>query len=141
MEKIDYEKLAKSIERLNEAYKDYLESDNRPELRDTDKEYFKEALVQRFEVCVDTSRKHLFKYLKRVLGIPDINESPKSVFRAAFEADAIPRLEQWFEYVNIRNATSHNYGAEFVDKAISIMSSFIEDVKELYWEMEGANSD
>lgn len=57
---INYNKFKESLARLQERYNDYLQH---KELEPFISESIKESCIQGFEICFDTSWKHLSKYL------------------------------------------------------------------------------
>ena len=59
MSDINYDKFKQSLARLEERYNDYLKHD---ELGGFLRESVKESCIQRFEICFDTSWKHIRKY-------------------------------------------------------------------------------
>ena len=80
---IDYGKFRLSLERLEERYERHRTLD------DSHPEWIREAVaestIQRFETCYDCLWKALRRHLEEALGLPDIPNSPKPVFRIAAE--------------------------------------------------------
>ena len=72
--------------------------------------------IQRFETCYDCLWKALKRYLIEELGLADIRNSPKPVFRLAHENDLFASpLEQWMQYADARIGTSHDYDSKKVE--------------------------
>ena len=79
---IDYEKFEKSIKNLELQIQNYKNISARLELKDIDREAISESVIQRFEVCYDCLWKILKRYLREILGIPELPNSPKPLFRS-----------------------------------------------------------
>ena len=131
---IDYGKFRMSLKRLEEQYENYrVPDDALPELV---QEAIAESVIQRFETCYDCLWKVLKRYLTEELGIPEVPNSPKPIFRLAHENDlfAAP-LEQWQSYANARIDTAHDYSGEKAQACLEIIEDFIDDAIGLYQTM------
>ena len=128
---ISYEKFELSLKRLEEQHENYQMLDT--SLSELNQEAVAESVIQRFEICYDCLWKTLKRYLREDLGIPEIPNSPKPLFRIAYENDLFrTTLEQWFRYVQMRIDTSHDYDGEKAQECLSMMQDFIEDAIGLY---------
>lgn len=132
MSEVNYEKLKKSLERLKEQYKNFLLLDEKNLFR-IDEEAVKESVIQRFETCYDSFFKSLRKHLKAA-GFNFDSTAPKFILRKAHEGGVIDQetLKNWFNYINLRVGTTHDYNEEKVEQALSKMHEFIEDVEDIY---------
>ena len=110
---------------------------DRQYLGDIDKEAISESVIQRFETCYDTLWKHLKRYLIENMGIAEVSNSPKPIFRLAHENYLLSHLENWMDYANARTATSHDYSFEKVEVTLDLMKRFIQDTIELYQTLSG----
>ena len=82
--------------------------------------------------------KVLKRYLLEGLGIPEVPNSPKPIFRMANENNLfVSSLEQWLRYANARIETSDDYSGEKSEDALLLMSDFIDDAIRLYQTMSG----
>ena len=123
-----------SLKRLAEQYEIHPNIDNI--LLKRIREGITESVIQRFETCYDCLWKILRRYLNEELGIADAPNSPKPIFRLAFENNMLSSpLEQWFQYVQARIDTSHDYDGEKALACVDLMSDFIEDAIGLYQTM------
>ena len=134
---IDYDKLEKSLNHLKAQLQNYRDASERPELKDIDKEAIAESVIQRFEVCYDCLWKVLKRYINENLGVPEIPNSPKPLFRTAFENQLFPAIEQWLEYADARIDTSHDYSREKAQTTINKAFMFATDATALYEKMTG----
>ena len=131
---IDYSKYKLSLKRLEEQYENCRNLD--PNLPELIRDGVTESVIQRFETCYDCLWKVLKRYLNEVLGIADPPNSPKSIFRLAFENDLFSSpLEQWLKYADARIDTSHDYNGEKAVACVELMPDFIDDAIGLYQTM------
>lgn len=133
---IDYDKFRMSLKRLEEQHANYRQLDSA--LSELNREGIAESVIQRFETCYDCLWKILKRYLTEGLGIAEVPNSPKSIFRLADENDLfVAPLEQWFLYVKTRVNTSHDYSGEKAQACLLIMADFIDDAIGIYETMCG----
>ena len=131
---IEYDKFHMSLRRLEEQHANYRSAD--ASLPVLIREAIAESVIQRFETCYDCLWKVLKRYLIEELGITDVRNSPKPIFRLAHENDlfAAP-LEQWLRYAAARVDTSHDYDGEKAKACLELMPDFIDDAIGLYQTM------
>jgi len=139
LQMIDYSMLIKSLKHLEAQYTNFLTIDSRTDLGVLEKEAIKESVIQRFETCYDTLWKTLKRYLIEELGLPEIPNSPKSLFRIAAENNLFKtNAEKWLRYADARIYTSPNYSEEKAEEALLLMHSFIPDAIDLLEKMTGS---
>jgi nucleotidyltransferase substrate binding protein (TIGR01987 family) len=135
---IDYDKYQKSLKLLELQYKNYQGMDERTDLEELDKEAIKESVIQRFETCYDCLWKVLKRYLTEEIGLAEVPNSPKPIFRLAFENKLfMSNIEQWIKYADARIDTSHDYSVDKLNTALCLMKDFIDDSIDLYITMTG----
>ena len=82
------------------------------------------AAVQAFEVCYEltwhTCQKVL-KYQGRVARFP------REIFCLSAELGLIKDPEVWFEFMDVRNSTSHTYDVNVLDQIFSLLPRFIRE--------------
>lgn len=133
---IEYDKFQKSLKHLELQYENYTNLDgNLPEIT---QEAIAESVIQRFETCYDCLWKVLKRYLSEELGIPELPNSPKPIFRIGAENQLFSSpIEQWLNYADARISTSHDYSGEKAQAALELMEDFIDDAIGLYQTMSG----
>ena len=133
---IDYGNFKASLRNLQAQYEHRL---NLPaEYPDYVREGMTESVIQRFEVCYDSLWKALRRHLIEEIGVPDVPNGPRPVFRAAGQAGLLPAApDQWETYVEARIDTTHDYSALKVEQAIAVMPDFIRDAAALYTALTG----
>jgi nucleotidyltransferase substrate binding protein (TIGR01987 family) len=134
---IDYTKYQKSLEHLEAQFTNYRQLDIRDALLPIDREAVVESVIQRFEVCYDCLWKTLKRYLAEKMGLPDLPNSPKPLFRIAFENNLFAAVEPWVSYANARVDTSHDYSGDKAQSSLALMRDFIKDAAALYCRMSG----
>ena len=134
---IDYGKFEKSLKHLEAQLRNYHNSDLRQELSDIDREAIAESVIKRFEICYDCLWKVLKRYLNEELGVPELPNSPKPIFRIAFENRLLPAIEEWLIYADARTGTSHDYSNEKAQASINTAFKFVKDAAALYQKMTG----
>lgn len=133
---IDYDKFKQSLTLLESQYHHLQTLDDT--LPDWLQEAVAESVIQRFETCYDCMWKVLKRYLKNSLGLPDVPNSPKPLFRIANENRLLPSdVTQWLIYADSRIDTSHDYDGEKAKAALDLMGAFIKDSVALYETMSG----
>ena len=131
---IDYDKFQMSLKRLEEQHQNYRTlDDSLPELI---QEAVAESVIQRFETCYDCLWKVLKRFLIYELGVADVPNSPKPIFRLANENDLFSaRIGQWLRYADARVDTTHDYDGEKAKACLALMPDFIKDATGLYQTM------
>ncbi|MCV3290956.1 nucleotidyltransferase substrate binding protein [Aeromonas media] len=133
---IDYSKLQKSLKHLEMQFQNYSHSQQRPELTTLDREGIAESTIQRFETCYDALWKLLKRYLITELGLPDVPNSPKPIFRLAGEnLLLVSPVEHWMRYADARIGTAHDYDGEKATLCLALVPAFIADATALYQTM------
>ncbi len=135
---IDYDKLQKALKHLELQYANHNQAQDRPELTDIDREAIAESVIQRFETCYDTLWKDLKRYLIEEIGLPDVPNSPKPLWKLAGQNNLFAAsVEQWLKYADARTSTAHDYSGKKAGETLALMGDFIDDAIGLYQTMTG----
>lgn len=129
--KLDITHLKNCIESLKECSEAY-KTNTDEQMR----KFIEDSCVKRFEFTVETSWKIMKKYLKEVYGKDDKELTMNNIFRLMEGYGFIKSWENWREYYDRRNDTSHEYNREKAIKILEIMSRLLDDAKFLYNELE-----
>ena len=79
------------------------------------------------------------RYLNEELGVPEVPNSPKPIFRIADQKKLfVAPMVQWIKYADSRVDTSHDYSEDKAQEALDLMGDFIDDAIGLYQTMTGA---
>ena len=97
---IDYENFRRSLKNLELQHDNHQTLDMTcPQLTQLIREGIAESVIQRFETCYDTMWQVTKRYLTEELGIPEVPNSPRPIFRLACENNLLPSpIERWMEY-------------------------------------------
>jgi len=114
--------LKNSFLTLKECYHDYTEQ------KDTKiKEYIKDSCVKRFEYTYETAKKIMNKYLKKEFDKTEQDLTINNIFRQMYGLSLISSFENWVDYREKRNDTSHEYSQEKSGAIIEIIPRFLAD--------------
>lgn len=94
--------------RANQSLKDSLTP---PPANDRERD----GCIQRFEYTVELSWRLIRKLLLE-LGRSDVSASPKPLVRAAATEGWIEDVEDWLDFIEARNLTSHSYKEAIANK-------------------------
>ena len=110
--------LKKSLSTLKECYEDLNAQED-----EKIKNYIKDSCVQRFEYTYETAKKIMNKFLKKEYDKTEKDLTINNIFREMFES-----FENWVDYREKRNITSHEYNIELTYPIIDIIPKFTADV-------------
>lgn len=82
----------------------------------------RDGTIQRFEYCYEIAWKLAQRVLKEN-GV--IAEYPKSVFRELGRLGWIQNVEEWIEFQQSRNETSHEYGVKYAVASYKLAQTFL----------------
>ena len=133
---IDYSKLKSALKNLEVQTANLQGAPGRDGITKLDIEAIQESVIKRFDLAIEMTWKLLMKYLAEEIGIADVPAGPKPVLRLADQNNLLnARIEQWIEYVNARNASSHDYSGEKAEQTLKVIPDFITDAVQLYQTM------
>lgn len=137
---IDYSAFESSVRQLDTSLR-YLNSDmarKDPELR----KQFRAATIQAFEYNYDLAAKMIRRQLSEiVLNPPELREMPfMDLMRTAADAGLIRDARPFHGYREKRNITSHTYNEERAEEVVTIMDSFLQDMRGLLGELKRRNA-
>jgi nucleotidyltransferase substrate binding protein (TIGR01987 family) len=105
-------------------------------LAQPENEFIRNSSIQCFEFTLEL----VWKTLKRVLEVYGIETSnSRDTFRAAVKIKVIDSPETWFNYIELRNLSSHIYKEEVALKIYKNLNQFDKDVKLVVVRMKNLN--
>lgn len=128
--------LKNSLKTLKECYDDYSAEPSKKI-----KDYIKDSCIKRFEYTYETSKKIMNKFLKKEYDKSEKDLTINNIFREMYGLDLIKNFENWTDYREKRNFTSHEYNEKFTDSIIAVIPDFISDVEYLISRLEGCLQD
>lgn len=89
----------------------------------------RDGTVQRFEYCYEI----LWKLAQKVLQEHEVKaEYPKSVFRELGRLGWINNVEEWLEFQQARNDSSHEYGIKYAQTSYRLAQVFLPLAQQLF---------
>ena len=133
---LDLTILKKSFETLQECYKDYnLQEDEKL------KGYIKDSCIQRFGYTYESAKKIMNKFLKKEYDKTEKDLSVNNIFREMYGLGLIKSFENWADYREKRNLTSHEYSEKMTLPILDIIPEFIKDTDFLINSLDGILTD
>lgn len=128
---LDLTVLKNSFETLTHCYKDFLAENN-----ENIKIYIKDSCIKRFEYTYESAKKIMNKYLKKEFDKEEKDLTINNIFREMYALGLIENFENWVNYREKRNITSHEYNLEKTYIIMDIIPNFIKDTEFLITELE-----
>lgn len=129
---LDLTNLKNSLKTLSECYQDYV---NQSDIKI--KSYIKDSCIKRFEYTYETAKKIMNKFLKKEYDKSEKELSINNIFREMYGLDLINNFENWVDYREKRNFTSHEYNDSKIYIILDLIPQFIKDVEYLIISLEG----
>ena len=135
-EKLNLSALTRATKTLKVALDEYQ--------KDSSNEFVRDACIQRFEYCYDLSAKMIKRYLTVVAANPgEIQEMTfQNQIREAHTRGLVKNSwDQWWEYRDSRNKTSHGYDEETAIEITEGLPVFYQEVDYLLQRLTEKNED
>ncbi|MBV1788442.1 nucleotidyltransferase substrate binding protein [Marinobacterium sp. D7] len=135
-EKLDLSVLARAIATLKVALDEYQ--------KDPSNEFVRDSCIQRFEYSYDLSTKMIRRYLSLVAANPgEVQEmSFQSLIREAYTLGIVENSwDQWWEYRDNRNKTSHGYNRDTAIEIVEGLPRFYQEADFLLQALTEKNED
>ena len=134
---IDCEKFRLSLKRLEKQRENHRTLDE--SLPSLLRGAVAESTIRRFETCYDCLWKVPKRHPGEELGLPDVPNSPKPVFRIAAENALVAAPhERWMDYARKRADTAHDCDGEKARSCLAIAPAFIADATALHETLTGS---
>ena len=93
----------------------------------------RDGIIQRFEYCLEIS----WNSAKKVLDYQGFKtDTPRNVFRELARIGWIDNPEEWIEYLDSRNKTSHMYHEEIANELFKLVPKFLQSSLKLFATLE-----
>ncbi len=93
------------------------------------KNMYADSCIQRFEYTYELSWKIMKKYLKLFFNKTEQELTIKNIFRYMEGYGLIKDWTKWVEYNDARNNTSHEYNLNKAQFVLTVLQTFLDDVK------------
>jgi nucleotidyltransferase substrate binding protein (TIGR01987 family) len=88
----------------------------------------RDGIIQRFEYCLEIS----WNSARKVLQYQGYNvDTPRNIFREMAKIGWIHNPDQWIEFLEARNKTSHLYHEEVANELLKLVPTFLAASHEL----------
>lgn len=122
--KLDLSNIKNAIATLEEAINYYNTDVEQPI-----KNMYADSCIQRFEYTYELSWKIMKKYLKLFFNKTEQELTIKNIFRYMEGYELIKDWTKWVEYNDTRNNTSHEYNLNKAQFVLTVLQTFLDDVK------------
>jgi hypothetical protein len=127
MSYLDTQYYERCIATLKEAFARYAKEED----GSIPKELYRSACVKEFELLVEQTvvllRKALGPYFSHGAMASKLNYKDVLRHSSKFGLLGIEEAERWMNYRDLRNLAAHNYGSDFADETMVVLSEFIAD--------------
>ena len=93
-------------------------------------ETIRAGVIQNFEVAYEQCWKMMKRWLEQNIGSVYVDGvTRRELFRIAAENQLITNIEEWMEYHNSRNLTSHTYDDEAAEDVFAVSKKFFKSAE------------
>ena len=93
----------------------------------------RDGIIQRFEYCLEIS----WKSSKKVLEYHEhVADTPRNIFRELAKINWITNPDEWINYLEARNKTSHLYHNDIAEEIFNLIPSFLKASHQLLETLE-----
>ena len=136
---LDLSSLKKAIASLDKAL-NVAAPDKLDNMSDNQQEVIKAGVIQNFEFTYELCWKFMKRWLEENMGAAYVDGiSRRELFRLSAQSELITDVDQWMEYHDARNETSHTYNQDVADEIFQVAKTFFPDAKKFLKALEEKN--
>lgn len=136
---LDLSSLKRAIISLNSAIQ-VATDDEMAERSEKEQDVIKAGVIQNFEFTYELCWKFMRRWLEVNIGTTYVEGiTRRELFRLSVENLLISDIDDWMEYHEARNETSHTYDSDKADEIFKVAQNFYKDAKHLYEVLEKKN--
>ena len=136
---LDLSSFKKAVASLDRALK-VASSDKFDDRSEDEQEVIKAGVIQNFEFTYELCWKFMKRWLEQNMGATYVDGiTRRELFRLSVESNLITDVDQWMEYHNARNETSHTYDRDAADEIFQVAKTFVSDARMLMEAIEEKN--
>jgi nucleotidyltransferase substrate binding protein (TIGR01987 family) len=103
-------------------------------------EVIKAGVIQNFEFTYELCWKFMKRWLEENMGAAYVDGvTRRELFRLSTESKLIADVDQWMEYHEARNETSHTYDQDAADEIFQVAKTFFSDAQKFTKSIEEKN--
>lgn len=128
---LDLSSLQKAVNSLERAIKvaDTVIKDG---VNTDEEEVVRAGVIQNFEFTYELCWKFMKRWLEKNIGGTDLDGATRrELFREAYKSGLIDDVDNWMEYHEARNETSHTYDNDKAEDVFEVAKNFSKDAKQL----------
>jgi nucleotidyltransferase substrate binding protein (TIGR01987 family) len=138
--KLDLSSLCKAVESLGRTLAVANDKDFIAGLSDDQKDAIRAGVIQNFEFTYELCWKFMKRWLEANLGSANVEGvSRRQLFRLSAENRLIDDVDEWMEYHDARNETSHTYDEGTAEDVFGTARDFLADAAQLLKALEARN--
>jgi len=138
--KLDLSSLRKAVESLERTLAVANDKGFMSGLSDDQKDAIRAGVIQNFEFTYELCWKFIKRWLEINLGSAHVEGvSRRQLFRLAAENRLIGDVDEWMEYHDARNETSHTYNEGTAEDVFGTARDFLADAARLLKALEARN--
>ncbi len=124
---LDLSSLKKAVASLDKALK--VAADERlNDMPEDQQDVIKAGVIQNFEFTYELCWKFMKRWLEKNMGAAHVDGvTRRELFRLSAESKLISDVDQWMEYHDARNETSHTYDQDAADEIFQVAKTFYPD--------------
>lgn len=124
--------LERAIKVANSVIKDGVNTD--------EEEVVRAGVIQNFEFTYELCWKFMKRWLEINIGGANLDGATRrELFREAYKSGLIDDVDNWMEYHEARNETSHTYDNDKAEDVFEVAKNFLKDAKQLLLILEEKN--
>lgn len=138
---LDLSSLQKAVGSLERAIKVSTKNQNNKAVDVDQEEVIRAGVIQNFEFTYELCWKFIKRWLELNASSAAVIDSitRKELFRKANESQLIDDMDNWMEYHEARNETSHTYNHDKAHDIFEVAKNFLSDAKQLLAILESKN--
>ncbi|MBN2689437.1 MAG: nucleotidyltransferase substrate binding protein [Gammaproteobacteria bacterium] len=137
---LDFSSLKKAVAAMNDAVANANDESFMQGLTETQQNIIRAGVIQNFEFTYELCWKMMQRWIKLNISPEDANpRNKRDLFRIAARYNLLNNPDEWFEYNEARNMTSHTYDEDNAEYVFTIAVKFIDSAKELLQELQVRN--
>ena len=138
--KLDLSSLRKAVGSLEKTLEVADDKDFISGLSDNQKDAIRAGVIQNFEFTYELCWKFMRRWLEVNLGSTYVEGvARRQLFRLSAENKLIADVDQWMEYHDARNETSHTYDEGTAEDVFATAREFLADAEKLLQALEARN--
>lgn len=136
---LDLNSLRRAVQSLENAL-NVASPERLASMSEAEQEVIKAGVIQNFEFTYELCWKFMKRWLEHNVGAVYVDGvTRRELFRLSAGSLLVRDVDQWMEYHDARNQTSHAYDQDIAEEIFEVAKTFIKDAKKLLMQLEEKN--